>query len=553
MKNRLVLPFLLFLSSLAWYWAWPPGPFPWLLFILLIPLIYLADDHHENTAIAEPWIGRISLLCFFYCLISESMGIFWISRFNFLETLVPIFLGALTKTLAILFLKKAWKKTHTQFIRNLGSLGFIGLWVILEWVKENIFSYPWMNLGMGLSSVPRFIQWYEYTGILGGTFWILALNLLGYELMKSAFALNNPSKSSIRYRFLIWAGLFIAPSLASFMRYESYSDFRNRHYNRTYAHAVHMVLVQSNLNPYTEKFDSALWKDQLKNFLNMSKASAKPNTEYIIWPETALEPWHGLNEDLLAGNRSLLKIRHFLVPYKNASLVTGALTYRIMEGNPSPFRKPENGTPSDTLWYNSAIQVGNDENIEVYHKQVLVPGVEKSPLSFGYSTSPRSQKPMLYLGGIQHYFSQDGNSKILYSQSGLGLGVLICFESAFGHYARKLCLKGAGILAILSNDAWWGNSSEPYQHRDYARILAIENRRSLAQSSNGGISFFIGERGEILNEIPLATQGSMGASLDINEDLTFYTQYGDWMLYACLIFFLFSSAYLLVPGLKKTN
>lgn len=545
MKNKFVLPLILLISVLTWILAWPPLLFPFLLFFLLIPVIYLADSHHENTLIGEPWEGKINLFIFLYFLSSESVCMVWISSISLTGAFMTILIGSISKTLPVLFLKNLWGKTESKLSRNLGSLGFIGLWIILEWVQVHVLDYPWMNLGMGLSGMHPFIQWYEYTGSLGGSAWILALNLSSYELLKYSFARNHPSKLKIRTQFFIWAGLLIIPSIVSFMRYETYDAFKNRHYNQNYHNEAHFDLVQSNINPKTQKFDSSLWKDQFNLILELSRKMAHTNTEYILWPETALEPWHGLDEDRLFENSSLIKIRHLLLPYKNASLVTGALTYRLIQNTNSPI--------PDTLCFNSALQLGNDENIGIYHKQILVPGVEKSPWNLGNRTQMKQESvsPFMYLGGIHHYFNQDGNPKVLYAQSGSALGVLICFESTFGDYARKLCLQGAGILAVISNDAWWGNGPEPYQHLDYSRILAIENRRSVAQASNGGISFLINQTGKVLKEIPVSKTGSIEGSLNINEEITLYTQFGDWIAYPGLVLFLLASANSIISNNKN--
>jgi len=554
-KNNWILPLVLLISSLAWILAWPPGILPFLSFILLIPVIYLADSTHENTVIAEPWKSKIPLFIFLYFLIMETISLGWISRLSLSGAFFTIILGTVLKTLPIYYLRWVWKKSSNPRERNIGALGFMGIWIMLEWLSEHVFSFSWTHLGLGLSGLYRFIQWYEYTGSLGGTLWILALNLLGYELLKYSFAQINPSRLKIRFCFLIWLGVLLAPSLISIMRYESYEDFRNRHYNQNYHHDVPIVWVQPNFNPRTQKFDSSLWKSQLNQLIHFSKDSGKPNTEYFIWPETSLEPWHGLDEDHLLQNPSIYQIRKFLTHYKNASLVLGATTFKTL-----------GKSNSDTLWFNSAIQLGNDENVQVYHKQILVPGVEKSPFQWGSSSSlfsnsknkdPRkwisnsTTSPFMFLGGIPHYFVQDGNPKIVYAQSGLGLGVLICFESAFEDYARQPCLQGAGILAIISNDAWWGNCPEPYQHRDYARILAIENRRSLVQSSNGGLSYMISQTGCIEKELGLSKQGSQSGNLDLNEEITLYTQYGDWILYPSIGIFIFSMIYLGNPRIRN--
>jgi apolipoprotein N-acyltransferase len=118
----------------------------------------------------------------------------------------------------------------------------------------------------------------------------------------------------------------------------------------------------------------------------------------------------------------------------------------------------------------------------------------------------------------------------------LSLGVLICYESIFPDIARAHARKGARILANLTNDAWFGMTSAPYQHFSMAVFRAVENRKPLIRAANTGISGFISDRGEILQEGDLFSEEVLSAALSVTDSPpTLYTRYGDFFAIGFLI------------------
>lgn len=105
--------------------------------------------------------------------------------------------------------------------------------------------------------------------------------------------------------------------------------------------------------------------------------------------------------------------------------------------------------------------------------------------------------------------------------------------------------KGAEYLTLITNDSWWGNTSGAYQHKQYAVLRAVENRRWIVQCANGGISCIIDPSGRIVQSTVLYTQGWMAADIQTNDALTFYTSHGDWFAEGCLVL----SAFFLMAAL----
>ena len=181
---------------------------------------------------------------------------------------------------------------------------------------------------------------------------------------------------------------------------------------------------------------------------------------------------------------------------------------------------------------NAAVLIDGSSKLQFYHKSKLVPGAEKLP--FGEALD--FLKPLFaHFGGATGGYGSQDKPSVLYSQSGIGAAPVICYESIWGNYVGEYIRQGAQFIAIVTNDGWWGNTSGKDQHLLYAKLRAIENRRWVARSANTGISGFINQRGDIVQETKWWTPDALTQEINLNEDLTFYTKYGDWVLYLALL------------------
>ena len=122
----------------------------------------------------------------------------------------------------------------------------------------------------------------------------------------------------------------------------------------------------------------------------------------------------------------------------------------------------------------------------------------------------------------------------------------------YGEFLTEYVRKGAHFLAIITNDAWWGDTPGHKQLLSYARLRAIENRRDIVRSANTGISAIINAKGEIVNKLPYESKGVLRGKFSPAERITFYTQYGDyiarWSGFIAILFFLIA-----VSGRLKKN
>ena len=196
-----------------------------------------------------------------------------------------------------------------------GFFGFVLYWVTFEYVHLNWdVSWPWLTLGNGFASFPEWVQWYEYTGVFGGTLWILLGNIAFYFVFLRDGALWQ---GIIRWRSLVYTGLWVVlPILGSYIIYLNYEEKGPE---------VEVVAVQPNINPYTEKFvggeNFIPYAEQVDRFAALSEQKITPQTQFVLWPESAFDGAYW--ESDFANTDVYQRIMAFKDQYPDLSLVTG--------------------------------------------------------------------------------------------------------------------------------------------------------------------------------------------------------------------------------------
>lgn len=111
----------------------------------------------------------------------------------------------------------------------------------------------------------------------------------------------------------------------------------------------------------------------------------------------------------------------------------------------------------------------------------------------------------------------------------------ICFESSFPDLIRKGVQKGSQLLTIVTNDAWFGNTSAPYLHAEIARFRAVENHIPVVRAANTGISMIIDKYGRVVKKTEYNVAAALSATLNVEKEKTFYSQTGNWIGVLCVI------------------
>ena len=411
-------------------------------------------------------------------------------------------------------------------------------WVlVVAWIAFERFhmnwdlSWPWLTLGNVFAEHPAWVQWYEFTGHLGGSLWVWLVNL-----GVAAVILNKGARESGQRKGVMAALLIAVPFGASEIRYATFKDA---------GVPLEIVIVQPNIDPYNVKFASDPLV-QLDGMLAQAEPLITPRTVLVVMPETALQELprladgpngdlllQGLWENDLGASQSVHRIRAFLSKHPGTSLVCGmSSAYLYPEGAHLPVtaRVIESlGRGFDA--YNAALLVRPDGTTESYMKSKLVPGVELLP--FEEWLGPISSIA-LDLGGTTGSLGTQEEREVLSTQQGhVKFAPVICYESIYGDHVAAHVRNGAQFITIMTNDAWWSDSPAYRQHLAFGRLRAVETRRSIARSANTGISCFIDQRGELSEVtdwwVPAARKGIVLA----RADLTFFARFGDLIGATC--------------------
>jgi apolipoprotein N-acyltransferase len=505
---------LALLSAFLLWLGWPPMPFTApLLFIGFVPLLIafnsIKADEERNKG---KRIFSTALLTF---LVWNTASIYWVYNairaynnlvVSFVVSLIPFGLGALLMTTAFWL----YYQLSRHVSRRTAYLGLIAFYIGMEYLHQSWdLAFPWMTLGNGFAGVHQLAQWYDYTGVYGGSLWILLSNILAYE---AYVAYRKHTGYLAKRPAIAWLAVVLIPAAISLFRYAEYKEKST---------PINVVAVQPNIDPY-QKFGTIPASEQLQILTHLSDSVAQVNTEYFIWPETAIPNYS--DEEEIRNTRDYASLQQFISKYKNGSLITGIESTRNYNDQKTVTaqRDPNTGMYKDT--FNAAIQVENSSNVQFYHKSKLVPGVEKMPFpEFFTFLAPVFSE----LGGSVGGFGWQETPSVFYSQNGVGVDPVICYESIWGDWVRNSVKHGAQFIAIITNDGWWGNTSGKDQHLMYAKLRAIETRRWVVRSANTGISAFINQKGDVVKQSKWWTRTALKGDINLNEDLSFYVKNGD--------------------------
>ena len=486
------------LSGLLIAVAWPVRGLAPLAFIAFVPLLYLEDKHYSFG---------ISSIAF---LVWNTLTTWWVWKTTALGTIGMIVLNSLFMTCVFW----AYHFVKTRLYDNKKGYYLLIIFVLaFEYLHLNWqINWPWLNLGNVFSHYHSWVQWYSITGIAGGTIWVLTTNILIYKFLHLSFRAAG-EESHWRLAVTIVCILFI-PLIISKIQYFSYTE---------QGEDVEIVVVQPNLDPYTEEF--ALNPRQIMQ-RNLSVASPlmTENTRFVVSPESAIQ--ENIWLERIDNYYSIKELRRFINNYPQTCYVIGISAYGLApDGSENDFAARKFYDVDKYFYaYNTATLITKD-SIQLYHKSRLTPGAEAMP-SWWFMRMLKDSA--LDLGGTVGTLKKDSEARTL-SFDNHKVGTLICYESVFGEYVTEFVRKGADMLFVITNDGWWGNSPGHKQHLEFSKLRAIETRRSVARSANTGISGFINQRGDIIEQSKYWEQTALRNTIKTNDKLTFYVRYGDYL------------------------
>jgi len=530
-KKRIILSvFSGLLLTPAWF-EWGDGL---VLLVALIPLLWVEDYLDEHKKEYGPGVFVL------YAAIAFSIWNIATTWWIYNSTAVGVILAVLINTLMWSLVMWCFHLVKRRMGPQIGYFSLILFWITWEYFYHNSeISWPWLSLGNGFAYNIRLIQWYEYTGILGGTLWVLIANILIFNLIKSH--LYETPMSRIIAQIVVIVIIVTVPVILSLVRFYNYEE---KFDPRT------IVVIQPNIDPY-EKFVSIPSIEQTQTQLNEAAKLADSTVDYIISPETSInnEIWLNRIEEV----PDIQMIRQFLEDYPGAAYIPGIQCYRAyFPGDRIP--KDARAIPGTDMKYesfNAAIQIDSTLNIPVYIKSKLVVGVEKMPYT---KYLKFLEKLTLRLGGtFRGWGTQDYRGVFFSAGDSTGVSPIICYESVYGEFVTGYVKNGANLLFVVTNDGWWGDTPGYHQHNSFSSLRAIETRRSIARSANTGISSLINQRGEVLQSLGWWKRGALKGTLNANDVMTFYVKHGDYIGRAAAFFSLLMALLYVVKTIMQIS
>lgn len=472
--------------------GWPPLPSGFLLLIGFVPLLMLEQRSS----------GYFLLKTYLSLLLWNTGTTWWVWNASPEGCIAMLLANSLLMSLTFVVYRRI-KKYYGIMV---GQIAWVISWLAFEYLHLNWeITFPWLNLGNGMATLPMLVQWYEYTGVLGGTLWILTVNVLLYNWIRTR---------SIRLQ-LVCTGSTLVPVLLSLVIWVFRADSSHKDLHKA-------VVVQPNIDPY-QKFDRMDPVSEVAYFKTQSEPHLDSTVEFLLFPETAIT--ENCEEEYINQTSSFTILKQWLQKYPGLTLITGTNTYRFFdaEHKTTSSRKHYSGKYYDV--FNSSVSVNAGGVQDIYRKSKLVPGVEKMPYTrfLGFL-----EHYAIDLGGIQGSLGADSFARVFLSRQQTGAAPLICYESVYGAHTSDFVDKNAHVLFVLSNDGWWGNTPGYRQHKYYAALRAIEMRRDVIRCTNTGTSCYIDSRGSISGETRWWQTEVKTYTFHKHEERTFYSKYGDY-------------------------
>ncbi len=384
------------------------------------------------------------------------------------------------------------------------------LWVVLEWIRGKLITgFPWNLLGYSQGDLNCILQTADLWGVYGVSWIVMLINT---NLITTFSARGKKS----------WFGWIVLICLLTFCLFYGRSEISiyKRISEEDSKYQIAVSLVQGNIDQ-AQKWDKKFRRFTMNRYFKLTRQAVEqlPGVSLVIWPETAMPFFFGVERE------STEKVINFA---KN-------LGVSILFGSPG-ISVDERGKVNGFL--NKAYLVGRDGKIlGEYAKEHLVPFGEYVPLKkilfFVKRLVPAAGD---FVPGKTPGIIKFGNAKI---------GLLICYEAIFPELARKRVHAGAEAIINISNDAWFGQTSAPFQHLEMAKWRAVEVRRPLIRCTNTGISAIINVTGTIKRSLSLFEDGFISGYIVPLNTITFYVRHGDVFVVFCALTVLFRLVYVL--------
>ncbi len=460
--------------------------------------------------LAVSWIGLSG--------IRDNADSFLIVAGIFVNLVYPLFFIP-----PVVFFYYISKNFSSKKFQGISLLSFPFLWTGFEYLQTlGQINFPWLFAGNSQSYNLSKIQYIDYTGVFGVSFWICLISIILYS-----FFINL---SSGKYKLVSFRNIsLIAAAVLIYFVPEIYNSLNTKHY--TEYGRIKVGIVQPDIDPW--KKWSGKQNELIQSYIEQVEEiyTEHPDIKLILLPETAL-PYY-------------FRERHFEERYLMLKNLCDSINVPLLIGTPDLLYYEDqanapvdakimksNGMKYDT--YNSAVlfEPGKDKQEFQRHEKIkLVIGSERMP----YQELLPFAKSLVEWGvGLSSWqIGRDTNVFVL--KDGTAFNTAICYESVYPEFFSYFVKRDADFSVIITNDGWWGKFFGTYQHNRFAVFRAIENRRWIARCANTGISDFIDPEGNYFEETAINEKTNIVFNVGLIKEKTFYTMNGDIFSKVCLI------------------
>lgn len=509
---------LLIISGILLALSFPPVPFPApiLLFFALVPYLIVIERREKLIDINR----ATYLMAFVFCLLT----LYWVGSWQkkadsflmisgtLLVFVNPIFF--LIPSTLLYFTRKIFSPQHALYFLPVFYVAYEYAYMLTD------LSFPWLSLGNGLSLFTLFIQIADIIGQLGLSLVIVLINVLLYKII---FAYKQQHKKLLYSGSLILFFIFILILIYGIQKLNNFPRQVTK---------VRVGLIQPNLDPWDKWSGGSL--DSLTDlYFELSKKAIQQGAEIVIWPETALPVYlrGGSHDDVIQSINSFCDTN-------NVFLLTGMPDVKFYFDSLNLPKDAKHGEKGNYYYvtYNSILLFSpNKKIVESYGKIKLVPFGERVPFVDVFPFLGRLIKWGVGLSGWNvgkdtTVFQLNLNGKEV------GIAGLVCYESIYPVFVSEFIKRKADFIAVVTNDSWYGNLSGPYQHKEFAALRAVENRRSVVRAANGGISCIINSFGETHQQSAMFTKSVIVGDVELSSEETFFTKYGGLIPVICSAF-----------------
>ncbi|GFO70791.1 apolipoprotein N-acyltransferase [Geomonas limicola] len=469
------------------------------------------------SAAKEATPARAAQLGFLAGLVAYLGILYWLNIVMVSYGKLPSALSALLYLVLAAYL--ALYPALVLWLARTGELGGISslcsfpvLWVAAELMRSFLLTgFPWANLGYSQYRTLPLIQISDITGVYGVSFLVAFANLVFFRMWLWL------RRSDAYYPVRSFLALLVLVAATLGYGFEALNRPEPGPLER-------VLLVQGNV-PQQLKWDPAFAAASVDTYERLSRQECRTPGTLVVWPESAL-PFFLQSEPQYAA-----RVQSLAAELKSC----------LVAGSPAFEREGEL-----TRYLNSAFLIAPSGALAGRSdKQHLVPFGEYVPLK---GLFPFVNKLVEGIGD----FSPGRSLKPLDTEAGK-IGVLVCFEGIFPEISRAYVRQGAGLLVNITNDAWFGRSSAPYQHLSMTVFRAVENRVPLVRAANTGISAIIDSKGHVRGMTQLFQEATLAGQVRRGTGGSFYSRHGDLFALACLATSLGGILSLWYRGRKKIS